>query len=70
LESGYKLFTRDVVRQVTLQENRFGFEPEIVAKVARLRCRVYEVGVSYAGRTKKVTWRDGVRDSWLTRTPR
>jgi hypothetical protein len=74
LESGYKLFTRDVVRRVTLEENRFGFEPEIVAKVARLRCRVYEVGVFYAGRTdedgKKVTWRDGVRDSWLTRTPR
>jgi glycosyltransferase involved in cell wall biosynthesis len=81
MESGYKLFTRDVVRRVTLQENRFGFEPEIVAKVARLRCRVYEVGVSYAGRTyedgKKVTWRDGVRAlwcivkySWLTRTPR
>jgi hypothetical protein len=45
-----------------------------VAKVARLRCRVYEVGVSYAGRTyedgRKVTWRDGVRDSWPTRTPR
>jgi hypothetical protein len=53
---------------VTIQEDRFGFEPEIVAKVARLRCRVYEVGVSYAGRTyedgKKVTWRDGVRALW------
>ena len=78
MESGYKLFTREVVRRVTIRENRFGFEPEIVAKVARLRCRVYEVGVSYAGRTyeegKKVTWRDGVRAlwcivkySWLTR---
>ena len=78
MESGYKLFTRDVIRRVTIQENRFGFEPEIVAKVARLRCRVYEVGVSYAGRTyedgKKVTWRDGLRAlwcivkySWLTR---
>ncbi|HJR03944.1 MAG TPA: glycosyltransferase family 2 protein [Methylomirabilota bacterium] len=78
MESGYKLFTREVIRRVTIQENRFGFEPEIVAKVARLRCRVYEVGVSYAGRTyedgKKVTWRDGVRAlwcivkySWLTR---
>jgi glycosyltransferase involved in cell wall biosynthesis len=78
MESGYKLFTRDVIRRVTIQENRFGFEPEIVAKVARLRCRVYEVGVSYAGRTyedgKKITWRDGVRAlwcivkySWLTR---
>jgi len=78
MESGYKLFTREVLRQVTIREDRFGFEPEIVAKVARLRCRVYEVGVSYAGRTyedgKKVTWRDGVRAlwcivkySWLTR---
>ena len=68
MESGYKLFTREVIRRVTIQENRFGFEPEIVAKVARLRCRVYEVGVSYAGRTyedgKKVTWRDGVRALW------
>jgi hypothetical protein len=68
MESGYKLFTREVVQRVTLQEDRFGFEPEIVAKVARLRCRVYEVGVSYAGRTyedgKKVTWRDGVRALW------
>ena len=78
MESGYKLFAREVLRRVTIQENRFGFEPEIVAKVARLRCRVYEVGVSYAGRTyedgKKVTWRDGARAlwcivkySWLTR---
>ena len=78
MESGYKLFTRAVLQRVTIRENRFGFEPEIVAKVARLRCRVYEVGVSYAGRTyedgKKVTWRDGVRAlwcivkySWLTR---
>jgi len=68
MESGYKLFTRAVVQRVTIQEDRFGFEPEIVAKVARLRCRVYEVGVSYAGRTyedgKKVTWRDGVRALW------
>jgi glycosyltransferase involved in cell wall biosynthesis len=68
MESGYKLFTREVVERVTIQEDRFGFEPEIVAKVARLRCRVYEVGVSYAGRTyedgKKVTWRDGVRALW------
>jgi hypothetical protein len=47
MESGYKLFTREVLRRVTIQENRFGFEPEIVAKVARLRCRVYEVGVSH-----------------------
>jgi len=68
MESGYKVFTRDVIKRVTIQENRFGFEPEIVAKVARLNCRVYEVGVSYAGRTyqegKKITWKDGVRALW------
>jgi glycosyltransferase involved in cell wall biosynthesis len=68
MESGYKVFTRDVIKRVTIQENRFGFEPEIVAKVARLHCRVYEVGVSYAGRTyqegKKITWKDGVRALW------
>jgi glycosyltransferase involved in cell wall biosynthesis len=68
MESGYKVFTRDVLRRVAIREDRFGFEPEIVAKVARLRCRVYEVGVSYAGRTyqegKKITWRDGVRALW------
>jgi glycosyltransferase involved in cell wall biosynthesis len=68
MESGYKVFTRDVIKRVTLQEDRFGFEPEVVAKVARLRCRVYEVGVSYAGRTyqegKKITWKDGVRALW------
>lgn len=68
MESGYKVFTRDIIKRVTVQENRFGFEPEIVAKVARMRCRVYEVGVSYAGRTyqegKKITWKDGVRALW------
>jgi glycosyltransferase involved in cell wall biosynthesis len=68
MESGYKLFTRGVLERLTIQEDGFGFEPEFVAKVARLRCRVYEVGVSYAGRTyqegKKVTWRDGVRALW------
>ena len=68
METGYKVFTRDVLKRVTIRENRFGFEPEIVAKVARLRCRVYEVGVSYAGRTyeegKKITWKDGVRALW------
>jgi hypothetical protein len=68
MESGYKVFTRDVIKRVTIRENRFGFEPEIVAKVARLGCRVYEVGVSYAGRTyqegKKITWKDGVWALW------
>ena len=54
--------------QIEIEEDRFGFEPEITAKVARLGCRIYEVGVSYAGRTyaegKKIGWRDGVRAVW------
>ena len=68
MESGYKVFTRRVLEQITIEENRFGFEPEIVAKVARLRCRIYEVGISYAGRTydegKKIRWTDGARAIW------
>jgi glycosyltransferase involved in cell wall biosynthesis len=68
MESGYKVFTRRVLEQITIEENRFGFEPEIVAKVARLRCRIYEVGISYSGRTyaegKKIRWSDGVRALW------
>ncbi len=68
MESCYKAFRREVIEKVSIEENRFGFEPEIVAKVARLRCRIYEVGVSYAGRTyeegKKITWKDGVRALW------
>jgi glycosyltransferase involved in cell wall biosynthesis len=70
MESGYKVLTREVVRRIHIEEDRFGFEPEIVAKVARLRCRVFEVGVSYSGRTyeqgKKITWKDGVRAVWCT----
>jgi glycosyltransferase involved in cell wall biosynthesis len=68
MESGYKLFTRPVVTRLTLEEDRFGFEPEIVAKVARLKCRIYEVGISYSGRTyeqgKKIHWTDAVRALW------
>jgi glycosyltransferase involved in cell wall biosynthesis len=68
MESGYKVFTRRVLEQIAIEEDRFGFEPEIVAKVARLRCRVYEVGISYSGRTyaegKKIRWTDGVRALW------
>jgi glycosyltransferase involved in cell wall biosynthesis len=64
IETCYKAFTREVVKAVTIEENRFGFEPEITAKVAKLRCRIYEVGISYHGRTysegKKIGWRDGV----------
>ena len=68
METCYKVFRRDVLAGLTVAENRFGFEPEITAKVAKLGCRVYEVGISYAGRTynegKKIGWRDGVRAIW------
>lgn len=65
MESCYKAFRRDVIQSIRIEENRFGFEPEITAKVAKLNCRIYEVGISYYGRTykegKKITWKDGVR---------
>jgi glycosyltransferase involved in cell wall biosynthesis len=66
METCYKLFRREVLTQITIEENRFGFEPEITAKVSRLKdCRIYEVGISYYGRTyaegKKIGWRDGFR---------
>jgi glycosyltransferase involved in cell wall biosynthesis len=65
METCYKLFRIEVLRGIEVEEERFGFEPEITAKVARLGVRVYEVGISYAGRTyaegKKIGWRDGVR---------
>ncbi len=68
METCYKVFRADVLRRLTIEEDRFGFEPEITAKVARLRCRVYEVGISYSGRTydegKKIGWKDGVRAIW------
>lgn len=68
MECGFKVFRKDVLSRVVIEEERFGFEPEIVAKVARLDVRVFEVGVSYNGRTyaegKKITWRDGVAALW------
>jgi len=68
MECCYKVFRREILQQLALQENRFGIEPEITAKVARLGCRIYEVGVSYSGRTyaegKKICWRDGFRALW------
>ena len=68
METCYKVFRREVLEGLEIEESRFGFEPEIVAKVARGRWRVYEVGVSYSGRTynegKKIGWRDGVRAVW------
>ncbi|HUU58054.1 MAG TPA: glycosyltransferase family 2 protein [Phycisphaerae bacterium] len=68
METCYKAFRREVLRSIRIQENRFGFEPEITAKVARMGCRVYEVGISYSGRTyeegKKIGWKDGLRAVW------
>lgn len=65
METCYKAFRREIIQSVTIQENRFGFEPEITAKVARMGCRIYEVGISYYGRTykegKKIGWKDGFR---------
>jgi glycosyltransferase involved in cell wall biosynthesis len=70
METGCKAFRRSVIERLSLKEDRFGFEAEITAKVARLGCRVYEVGISYHCRTyeerKKVTWKDGVRAIYAT----
>ncbi len=68
MECCYKAFRREVIQSIDLKENRFGFEPEVTAKVARMGLRIYEVPVSYHGRTyeegKKITWKDGVRAIW------
>lgn len=66
METCYKLFKSDIIKNITLNEKRFGFEPEVTAKIARLKnIRIYEVGISYYGRTyaegKKINWKDGVR---------
>jgi glycosyltransferase involved in cell wall biosynthesis len=65
METCYKVFRRDVLQRITIEENRFGFEPEITAKVAKLGVPIYEVGIGYSGRTyaegKKIGWRDGFR---------
>jgi glycosyltransferase involved in cell wall biosynthesis len=64
METGFKAFRREIIQKITIQENRFGFEPEITAKLARLGARFYEIGISYSGRTyaegKKIGWKDGV----------
>jgi len=68
METCYKVFRGDLIRGIRIEENRFGFEPEVTAKVAKLNCRIYEVGISYSGRTyaegKKINWKDGVRALW------
>jgi len=65
METCYKAFRREIIQSIKIKENRFGFEPEITAKLAKKRCRIYEVGISYYGRTyeegKKICWKDGFR---------
>jgi hypothetical protein len=68
METCYKVFAREVLERITLKSHRFGFEPEFTAKVARLGVRIYEVPISYHGRTyaegKKIGWKDGVSAIW------
>src|SRR5215210_2484136 len=68
METGYKVFKREIIQAIDIEQNRFGFEPEVTVKVARMRLRIYEVGISYYGRTyeegKKIGWRDGLKALW------
>ena len=68
METCYKIFSREILSGIAIEEDRFGFEPEITAKVAKTKCRIYEVGISYYGRTykegKKIGWKDGVHAFW------
>jgi len=68
METCYKAFRREVVQAIPIEESRFGFEPEITVKIAKRRLRIYEVGISYSGRTyeegKKIGWKDGMRALW------
>ena len=68
VETGYKVFKREIISRINVEEDRFGFEPEITAKIAKLDCRIFEVGISYSGRTyeqgKKIGWRDGFIALW------
>lgn len=69
MEVGYKAFRTDILRRIRLQSDRFGFEPEVTAKLAKLGCRFFEVPISYYGRTyaegKKITWKDGIAAFWF-----
>ena len=68
MEACYKVFRREIIQKIKLEENRFGFEPEVVSKMARLKVRIYEVAISYYGRTyaegKKIGWQDGIHAFW------
>ena len=65
METCYKVFKTEVLKKITIEQNRFGVEPELTAKIAKMRCRVYEVGISYYGRSydegKKINWKDGFK---------
>jgi hypothetical protein len=65
METCYKVFKRSVIQSIRIEEERFGFEPEITAKIAKMGCVIYEVGIAYYGRTyeegKKIIWKDGFR---------
>jgi glycosyltransferase involved in cell wall biosynthesis len=65
METCYKMFTKDIAKKLDLKEDRFGFEPEFTIKVAKMKARIYEMGISYSGRSytegKKINWRDGIR---------
>jgi glycosyltransferase involved in cell wall biosynthesis len=68
METCYKVFRGEIIRKIRIEEDRFGFEPEVTSKVARMGCRISEVGIGYSGRTyaegKKINWKDGVRAIW------
>lgn len=68
METCYKAFRCELLKKISIESNRFGFEPEITAKIAKTGCRIYEVGISYQGRTyaegKKITWKDGLQAIW------
>ncbi len=68
METCYKAFRREIIQSISIEENRFGFEPEITAKLSKMNIRIYEIGISYYGRTydegKKIGWKDGVRAVW------
>jgi glycosyltransferase involved in cell wall biosynthesis len=68
METGYKVFPGETIRKIKIEEDRFGFEPEITSRVARMKLRIYEVGISYSGRTyeegKKINWKDGLQAIW------
>ena len=68
METCYKVFRREIIQSIPLQEQRFGFEPEVTVKIAKRKLRIYEVGISYRGRTyeegKKINWKDGARALW------